>query len=190
MAAAVALAGAAPAAASTDTAAGASFHPFTMPLDNGCVRLSDDHGTSYNCDPVNVLFPDRTWPDVLRLLLDNGWTKLDLGSIQRLHFGDSTLYGQDAQLFREDAPDKRYHIRLWEVRGVASTVTVGAVHHEEGRLQHRIDMHWDEAEAFVAGQLCGSACSTTGLLVNQDLAQGSDGVWRGWANDAKATVVP
>ena len=32
-----------------------TFHPFTIPADTGCVFLAAD--SSYNCDPVNVVFP-------------------------------------------------------------------------------------------------------------------------------------
>jgi hypothetical protein len=56
-------------------------------------------------------------------------------------------------------------------------------------LVHAIDMDWDQAEAFVAGQLCNPPCQPSDFLGQQDEIQGNDGEWRGWMNDAWATVV-
>jgi hypothetical protein len=68
---------------------------------------------------------------------------------------------------------------------------VGAVHHEARvGFSDVIDRSWDASEAFVAGQLCAANCVVTGVLTKQSQMQGGDGVWRGWANDARATVVP
>jgi hypothetical protein len=56
-------------------------------------------------------------------------------------------------------------------------------------------MSWEDAEAFVAGQLCvsGSSCGSTGNLTQQLNIQsldpdGDPSTWRGWANDGSATV--
>ncbi len=132
--------GAPSAAAVSDTvvAGGAgpiTFHPFTIPPNTGCIRWAED-GT-YNCDPVNVVFPNRTPGQARDLLLAGGWTIFGLGSTQYLHFATPTLYSQSIQVFRADGRDGqgrsvRYHVRLWPVRGVTSSVTVGAVHHEDG----------------------------------------------------------
>jgi hypothetical protein len=86
----------------------------------------------------------------------------------------------------------RYHIRLWAVRGAATTVTIGAVHHEAstGFLADKIDRSWESAESFVAGQLCGSGCASTPALTTQSQMQGGSTSWRGWNNNAIATVVP
>ena len=169
IAAAIALIAAAPARAVSDTTtAGSSgfitFHPFTIPADTGCVFLAADG--SYNCDPVNVVFPGRSPAQVRDLLRSRGWTTFDLGSTQRLHFTTSTLYSQDVQVFRADGRNStgqtlRYHVRLWRVPGTAATVTVGAVHHEArvGFFSDRIDKSWEESEEFLRTQLCAAtAC--------------------------------
>jgi hypothetical protein len=194
------LAAAAPAWAVSDTTqvpgpgTSITFHPFTMPLDNGCVRWAAD-GT-YNCDPVDLVFPGRSPAQVRDLLIAKGWTTWGLGSTQRLHFATATLYPQDLQLFRGDGRNAagqtlRYHIRLWAVRGAARTVTIGAVHHEAstGFLADTIDRSWESAEGFVAAQLCGSGCGSSPVLGTQSLMQGAP-KWRGWDNNAIATVVP
>jgi hypothetical protein len=171
-----------------------TFHPFTIPPNTGCVRWSEDG--SYNCDPVNVVFPNRSPAQVRDLLRSKGWTTFDLGSTQYLHFAAPALVAQSVQVFRPDGRNSagqsvRYHVRLWAVPGIASTVTVGAVHHEARvGFTDVIDRSWDASEAFVAGQLCAPNCAQTGVLTKQNQMQGGDGVWRGWANDARATVVP
>jgi hypothetical protein len=171
-----------------------TFHPFTIPPNTGCVRWAED-GT-YNCDPVNVIFPGRSPGQVRDLLRARGWTTFDLGSSQALHFAAAARYSQDVQVFRADGRNSagqslRYHVRLWRVRGVVSTVTVGAVHHEaRSGFSDTIDRSWDASQAFMAGQLCGASCSTTGPLPKQQQMQGGDNEWRGWANDASATVIP
>jgi hypothetical protein len=208
IAAAIALIAAAPARAVIDTTtAGSSgfitFHPFTIPADTGCVFLAADG--SYNCDPVNVVFPGRSPAQVRDLLRSRGWTTFDLGSTQRLHFTTSTLYSQDVQVFRADGRNStgqtlRYHVRLWRVPGTAATVTVGAVHHEArvGFFSDRIDKSWEESEEFLRTQLCAAtACPENPTLATQSGMQGShpatgeSGVWwRGWYNDARPTVIP
>jgi len=208
LAVAVALTVAAPAWAVSDTTtAGASgpitFHPFTIPSDDGCVRWPADG--SLNCDPVNVIFPGRSPAQVRDLLRSRGWTTLDLGSTQRLHFTTSTLYSQDIQVFRADGRNAagqslRYHVRLWQVRGTAATVTVGAVHHEArvGLFSDSIDKSWEDSESFLRAQVCGTtACAENPTLPTQASMQGPNpatgeaGVWwRGWYNDARPTVIP
>jgi hypothetical protein len=194
----VAGASAASARAVSDTVTAGSagpitFHPFTIPPNTGCVQWAED-GT-YNCDPVNVVFPNRTPAQVRDLLRGKGWTTFDLGSNQSLHFAAPTLFTQDIQVFRADGRNSagqtvRYHVRLWAVRGITSTVTVGAVHHEARvGFSDVIDRSWDASEAFVAGQLCTTNCFVTAVLPKQSQMQGNDGVWRGWANDARATVI-
>jgi hypothetical protein len=207
-AAAVALTASAPAWAVSDTTtAGSSgvttFHPFTIPSDGGCVLLATDG--SYNCDPVNVVFPGRSPTQVRDLLRNHGWTTFDFGSTQRLHFTTSTLYSQDIQVFRPDGRNSagqslRYHVRLWRVRGTVATVTVGAVHHEArvSLFSDRIDKSWEESEEFLRGQLCApAACPENPTLTTQSGMQGPNpttgepGVWwRGWYNDARPTVIP
>jgi hypothetical protein len=206
--AAVALAAAAPASAVSDTTtAGASgpitFHPFTIPSDDGCVRWAPDG--SYNCDPVNVIFPGRSPAQVRDLLRSRGWTTFDFGSSQRLHFTTPTLYSQDIQVFRADGRNAagqslRFHVRLWRVRGTTATVTIGAVHHEArvGFFEDRIDRSWEESEEFLGTQLCGATgCAENPTLATQSGMQapqpttGEIGVWwRGWYNDARPTVIP
>jgi hypothetical protein len=194
-------------AVSDSTPAGSSgsitFHPFTIPSDNGCVFLATDG--SYNCDPVNAVFPGRSPIQVRDLLRARGWTTFDFGSTQRLHFTTSTLYSQDVQVFRRDGSNAagqslRYHVRLWRVRGITATVTVGAVHHEArvGLFSDRIDKSWEESEEFLRGQLCApAACPENPTLATQASMQGPHpttgeaGVWwRGWYNDARPTVIP
>lgn len=172
-----------------------TFHPFTIPPDTGCVRWAADG--SYNCDPVDLVFANRSPAQVRDLLRAKGWTTFGLGSTQRLHFATTTLYPQDQQLFRSDGRNAagqtlRYHIRLWTVRGAATTMTIGAVHHEAstGFLSDTIDRSWEGAESFVASQLCGSGCASTSVLATQSLMQGGGSRWRGWDNNAVATVVP
>lgn len=208
LAVAVALVAAAPASAVSDTTTSGSsgsiaFHPFTIPADNGCVFLAADG--SYNCDPVNVVFPGRSPAQVGDLLRSRGWTTFGVGSTQRLHFTTPTLYSQDVQVFRADGRNSvgqslRYHVRLWRVRGTTATVTVGAVHHEArvGLFSDRIDKSWEESEEYLRTQLCAAtACPENPTLATQSGMQGPHpttgevGVWwRGWYNDARPTVVP
>lgn len=171
----------------SDSSGSVSFHPFTLVRDGGCVPDAEHLGQG-NCDPINLIFPGKTWQQVRDALQARGW-KVGLGSTQWLHFADSTFYQQDVQLITQDRGGTQYHIRLWQVRGETSTLTLGAVHHERrDGSTHIIDRDWDKAEAYVAGQFCGGTCEKASLT-NQATIQGNDGEWRGWLNDAQATVI-
>jgi hypothetical protein len=181
------------AGAVSDSYNGAVFHPFTMPASPGCVASTDSsEGTTYNCDPVNMIFPNQTPTSVRDRLRAKGWTTFGFGSTQYLHFATPTRVAQAVHLFRSDGFARQYHVRLWQT----GTTTLGGVHHESGIFQHTIDKAWDASEAFVRGQLCGASCSTTFLpqqWTMQDRVDGvSDGdtLWRGWANDGYAAVIP
>jgi hypothetical protein len=170
------------------------FHPFTIPPNTGCIRWTD--GT-YNCDPVNLVFANRSPGQVRDMLRARGWTTFDLGSSQSLHFATETRYSQDVHVFRADGRNSageslRYHVRLWRVRGIASTVTVGAAHHERRvGFSDIIDRAWEDAEAAVATSLCPSGgCFTAASLPTQSAMQGGDGEWRRWANNAVASILP
>ena len=181
-----------PVSAASDSYAGVSFHPFTMDASNGSCTLSpDEHGATKNCDPINLIFPGKTWQQVRDALRARGWTTAGVGSTQYLHVGDGSMVPQDVQLFRKDGGDRRYHIRLWQARGTTPTMTVAGVHHEQRvKTSHVIEKDWDVAEAFVAGQFCPSAtCTSTDLLTQQWSIQGQDQEWRGKKNDAQATVL-
>ena len=188
-----ALVAAGSAGAVADSYNGAVFHPFTMPASPGCVAWTDlSEGTTYNCDPVNLVFPNQSWTRVRDRLRAKGWTTFGFGSTQYLHFATSTRVAQPVQLFRSDGFGRQYHVRLWQT----GTTTLGGVHHESGFFQHTIDRAWDASEAFVRGQLCGATCSSTFLPRQWAMQDGVDGVadgdtlWRGWANDACAAVIP
>ena len=187
------LAAAGPAGAVSDTYGDAVLHPFTMPGNTGCVAWTDPvEGRTYNCDPVNLIFPTQSWTQVRDRLRAKGWTTWGFGSSQYLHFATPTLVRQHVQLFRSDGTARQYHIRLWQT----GTTTVGGAHHESGIFQHTIDRSWDASEAFVRSQLCGAACSSTFLPEQWRMQDGVDGqadgdlLWRGWANDANAAVIP
>jgi len=170
----------------SDTYGGATFHPFTMPGDTGCVAWTEPgEGTTHNCDPVNVIFPNQTWTRVRDRLRARGWTTFGFGSSQYLHFATPTLVRQSVQLFRSDGPGKRYHMRVWQT----GTTTVAGVHHETGTFVHTIDKSWDDSEAFVTSQLCAGACSAAHLPEQWRMQRG-DLLWRGWRNDAMAAVIP
>ena len=189
----LALIGATAALAVSGTYESVSFHPFTMDPDNTtCVDWPEE--STKNCDPVNLVFPDATWQQVSAALEAEGWAS-GSGSTQWLHFNDAALVPQDGQLVLQEGFLHRFHLRLWQVPGSNPPVTLGAVHHESGFLTHSIDMAWEDAEAFVAGQLCvsGSSCASTGPLVEQlDIQSldpdGDSNTWRDWANDGSATV--
>jgi hypothetical protein len=176
----------------SDSYGDAVFHPFTMPGNSGCVAWSDPtEGTTYNCDPVNLIFPNQGWTKVRDRLRAKGWTTWGFGSTQYLHFNTATRAAQRVQLFRSDGRGKRYHMRLWQT----GSTTLGGVHHETGTFEHTIDKSWDDSEAFVRSQLCGSSCSTSFLPSQWAMQDGvgpaaGDLVWRGWANDAYAAVIP
>ena len=185
--------GVAAVAAASDSYAGARFHPFTLVRNGGCVPDAQHAGYG-DCDPINLLFPGRTVDQARALLQAHGW-QLGLGSTQWLHFDNARkVYQQDVHLVVYDSPTTQYHVRLWQVRGARTTLTLGAVHHEmRSGFSHVINMDWDEAEAYVRGQLCGTeaACGIAELATQASMqaAQGTPGAWRGWANDATATVV-
>ena len=208
--AALALVAAAPASAVSDTTAAGpsgpvSFHPFTIPSDDGCVRWRADG--SYNCDPVNVVFPWGARRDRSAISCGAaGGRRFDLGSTQRLHFATSTLYSQDVQVFRADGRNSigqslRYHMRLWRVRGTTATVAIGAVHHEA-----RVGFFEDRARPELGG--IGGVRSEPSSAERPDVRRtprsrrsracrhrarrpARAGVWwRGWYNDARPTVIP
>jgi hypothetical protein len=140
---------------------------------------------------VNLIFPNQTWTQVRDRLRAKGWTTWGLGSTQYLHFDTAARVAQRIQLFRSDGRSKRYHLRLWQT----GTTTLGGVHHEVGTFEHSLDKSWDDSEAFVRAQLCGSSCSTWFLSGQWAIQDGSgpdagDLSWRGWANDAYAAVIP
>ena len=171
---------------------GASFHPFTLERANeACVPwAAPSMGSTRNCDPINLVFSEMTWQEASYALQQKGWTS-GIGSTQQLHLkGVASLKDQDAQLILPDGLS-RYHIRLWQAPG---PVTLGAVHHENS-LIHIIDRVWEDAEAFVAGQLCtsGFSCGAPSELTDQrriqKLEDGNPDTWRAWANDGSATVM-
>lgn len=188
-----ALAAVGSAGAVSDTYGGATFHPFTMPGNTGCIAWTDPaEGTTYNCDPVNLIFPNQGWTQVRDRLRAKGWTTWGLGSNQYLHFATPTLVPQNVQLFRSDGWGKQYHIRLWQT----GSTTLGGVHHESGIFVHTIDKSWEDSEALVRSQLCAASCSATFLAQQWAIQDGLDGLadgdllWRGWTNNAYATVIP
>ncbi len=97
---ALAVIGATAALAVSDTYESVSFHPFTMDADNNtCVDWPAE--STKNCDPVNLVFPEATWQQVLAALEAEGWTSGG-GSTQRLHFNDATLVPQDGHIFLQE----------------------------------------------------------------------------------------
>lgn len=185
-AAALALAGAA--GATTDSYDGVAFYPFTMDAANQACVPGDEPGLgpTRNCDPINVIFPGQSLPAVVDRLHRAGWTDT-AATPQWLHFGSSVLVSTQAQLEVRDGPDptQRFHVRLWQA---APGLTIGNVHHEHGS-PHRIDLAWDEAEAFLASGLCSSWCGHVYLEAQAAIQDGMPD-WRGFGNDAWATVVP
>jgi hypothetical protein len=178
---------AAPAAAAPPTWDGPAFHPYTLdPANLDCIGWSDTViGTTRDCDPVNLVFPGQPLGAVLARLHAAGWVDVT-GATQWLYAG-SALTAVQAQVAQADGPDptQRYHMRLWEL---APGLTVANVHHEHGS-PHRIDMSWDEAESFAAVGVCAAWCQHVHLSA-ADPIQGPSGLWRGFANDGDATVVP
>lgn len=166
-----------------------NFHSFTLDGNNSTCILYDDRdvGQTRNCDPVNLIFPDRTWQQVRDLLLADDWSTSGGGSSQWLYFSGSGLHVEDEQLFKPGTLfGPRYHIRLWQAPGT-TLVTMAAVHHED--FWHNIDMDWELAEAAVASALCSPDCQQA-YLSTQDTIQGEDGDWREWGNNGSATVIP
>ena len=180
----------------SDTVEGLAFHPFTMDANNGtCVDWEEPNGPTRNCDPVDLIFPSQSVTEVGDRLQALGWSTSGIGSTQWLHFDDETLQTQEAQLYLNESSTLRYHIRLWAAPGSTLT-TIGAIHHESGFLVHTIDMSWEDAEAFVAGQLCGAglSCRSSELLSWQNDIQSQDpdgnaDEWRGWANDGRVSII-
>jgi hypothetical protein len=188
-------------AAVADLVEGVHFHPFTMDAGNGtCLDWTepgDPPTQTRNCDPVNLFFYGLALSEVNSRLQQAGWETGGLGSTQQLHFGDDTLHNQDLQLYLNETSSLRYHIRLWEAPGATPPAIIGAVHHESGLIFHTIDMSWEEAEAFVAGQLCGGdlICQSSPALGWQETIQSADddndgdpGTWREWDNNLEVTV--
>jgi hypothetical protein len=194
-----------PAEAETDVYLGIAFHPFTLDGGNDtCVDYTDeDIGQTKNCDPVNLVFPGRTWQEVRDLLEANGWSTCCSGSTQGLHYdGGAGIYSESEQLVTPSTYFNRFHIRLFQAPGAPGDppVTFGAVHHEEFvNFSHSIDMSWEDAEAFVANALCGLDCEQTGPLATQigiQSDEGNSGAWRvdgqdmPLLNNGSATVIP
>lgn len=185
LAAALALApGAGASAPAADSFAGVAFSPFTIDPANG--DCTPDASVGRYCDPINILFPGQSLGTVVARLHAAGWTDTT-GTTQWLSLDGGPLVAVQAQLQVADGPDptQRYHVRLWQA---SPSLTIGNVHHEHGS-PHRIDLAWDAAEAFLAGPLCSSWCGRAPLPAQAAL-EGGTGSWRGWPNDAVATVVP
>lgn len=183
----LALAAAGGAAALSDSYNGVAFSPFTLaPGNMDCVPSHDDVvGWTANCDPINLIFPFQSLDVAVARLHAAGWTDAG-GSTQWIYFGTGPLVAVQAQLQLPDGsdPTMRYHVRLWQA---APNLVVGNVHHEHGS-PHQIDMAWDAAEAFLASGVCSARCSSA-FLPTQDSIERSSGSWRGWANNAYATVI-
>jgi hypothetical protein len=177
-----------PAGAVTDSFGGVAFYPFTTdPSNADCIPWTEPGvGPTRNCDPINLIFPGQSLADVVASLHAAGWIDTG-GSVQWLHFASSVPVPVEWQLAIYDGsdPTQRYHVRLWEA---APGLTIGNVHHEHG-TPHGIDMAWDDAEAFLARGVCAWWCGQI-YLPEQDAIQFDSGAWRGWRNDAYATVIP
>lgn len=173
--------------ASADPPLGDAFGPFTIdPTNPACVAMTEPSiGATRLCDPINVIFPGQNLAQVVARLQAAGWSN-GSGTVQWLDLNTPTLIPVGWQLGWPDGPDptQRYHVRLWQV---APDLTVGNVHHEHG-TPHQIDMPWDQAEAFLAAPLCSWWCRHVPLPQQAALQDGD--LWRGWANDAIATVIP
>jgi PKD repeat protein len=177
------------AAANTDPFLDVNFHSFTLDSSNStCIPYDDgDVGPTRNCDPVNLIFPDRTWQQVRDLLLADDWSTSGGGSSQWLHYNGPELYVENEQLYKPGTLfGPRYHIRLWQAPG-ETLVTFAAVHHED--FLHNINLDWEQAEAAVASALCDPNCQQA-YLPTQVTIQGEDGEWRSWGNNGSATVIP
>ena len=172
------------------------FHPFTSDPDNdGCAPSADAVGNvSSDCDPINLVFEDLSLEDIVAALRGAGWVTVGLGSVQWLAFGGpGGPTAQDAQLFFADALDERLHLRVWTAASNSDTpVVLGAVHHEQGILTHRIDQDWERAEQRLRAMLCagsGLVCEQGQPIALQLAIQGNDERWRGWVNDGRPTLV-
>ena len=166
---------------------GTPFHPYSVDPGNAdCVAWSDTTiGMTHDCDPINLVFPDQDLAAVVARLHAAGWVDTT-GNPQWL-YEPPGLIPVGAQVMQADGPDptQRYHVRLWQA---APGLTVGNVHHEHGE-PHHIDMAWDDAESFAVRGVCAAWCGHVHLS-GSDAIQGSSGMWRGFANDGDATVVP
>jgi hypothetical protein len=175
-------------ALTTDSYLGVAFYPFTVDPGNAdCVAWTEPGvGATRNCDPINVIFPGQSLASVVARLHAAGWVDTS-GTVQWLHLASATFVPVDWQLASADGPDptQRYHVRLWQA---APNLVIGNVHHEHGS-PHQIDLAWDAAEAFLARPLCALWCELT-PLPEQSAIEGDSGIWRGFANDAVATVIP
>lgn len=175
----------------SDTYESIVFHPFTMDWDNAdCIPMDEDGDgidDVRNCDPVNLVFPDLTVSQVIAALELQGWETTIFGGVQSLHFETNELLDQSEQLIKI-VGTTRYHVRLWQVPDQAATV--GAVHGET-IIIHDLNTHWEDAEAFLAGDLCTSNffCENSDLLVVQWDVQGLDAEWRGWTSNGRLTVI-
>jgi len=171
-----------------DTPLTPDFEPYTVdPTNQDCVPSTEPGiGATRYCDPINIIFPDQSLASVIARLHAAGWSD-GSGTTQWLHYATSTLEPVDWQLGWPDGtdPTQRYHVRLWQV---APDLTIGNVHHEHGS-PHQIDMDWDAAEAFLAKPLCSWWCGRLPIPAQADVQQGTT-TWRGWRNDAIATVIP
>jgi hypothetical protein len=183
-----AAAGAAALPARADMPLAPTFGPFTSDPGNGdCVAASDPaSGATRFCDPINIVFPDQSLDAVLARLHAAGWSN-GSGTVQWLRSDAAKLLPVAWQLGWPDGsdPTQRYHVRLWQI---APNLTVGNVHHEHG-TPHQIDMAWDQAENFLATPLCSWWCRHLPLDAQLALQNGTD-LWRGFENDATATVIP
>lgn len=177
-----------------DTYESIVFHPFTMDWGNtDCIPRDEDGDGSddvNNCDPVNLVFLELNVNQVIGALELQGWGTTIIGSSQSLHFATDDLVAQSEQLVKTDTDSiiTRYHVRLWQVPG--QTHTVGAVHGEIIFI-HNINTHWEDAETFLAGDLCVSnfSCDESALLPAQWDIQGQDSEWRGWNSNGRLTVI-
>ncbi len=175
-----------------DVALRVGFHPFTSDPENG--DCAGARRGPNDCDPVNLVFEGMSLELVTQALREAGWGTVGLGSTQWLAFEDTAgLTAQGTQLFLSESLSERFHVRLWGAPGRGSApVVIGAVHHEQGVLAHRIDQDWEAAEARVRAMLCSGTtlvCEMGEPIVGQLAIQGDDGRWRGWANDGRPTVV-
>ena len=136
-----------------DVVRGVGFHPFTSdPGNDDCAGAADALREAPNdCDPINLVFEGVPLDVAVTALREAGWVTIGLGSTQWLSLDDADgLVAHAEQLFFVDSLDARLHLRLWSAPAVAGeAVLVGAVHHEQGILTHRIDQDWEAAEARV-----------------------------------------
>ena len=192
------------ASADSDAHEGMSFHPFTMtPAGEGCPPSSHTYlGLQLrDCDPVNLLFKGMALWQVTGLLRDRGWTAIGLGSYQLLHLSSSGVpVGQTVAMYLSvpagsegcpaEGPGCRFHVRLWAAgwRSVA-----GAVHFETGGLlgSHQLLQSWEFAESRVCSDVttAGLTCAPNSAFLATQASIQAGGSWRGFANNANASVI-